>query len=408
MELKKYKELKAKAMQQMGSEVKEIKMTCLEQWLFENGYGNISFASYEDAKKWIEENVTDSKKRRDFYKTEEAVDEVLQGIMKDLEFGSSSKGTKVARKVAHKYIIPAAKVVLSAVILNYLATKGVEIGLRKVSQNLYEKMTSWPNNIKLLDKESLQGIKENLLEFLEAQGKGILEKFTDSIIPFAKKITSAAVGLLEIVGIYGINKKTKYIRKLREVKNKNEDLENENSELKEQIREGNAGEEKNEIKGKREAALKNTGKYQQMQYIVNELKKFFKDGKIDIPDIPVKCVSMEEYGKKLRESLQSQNIPPIKRQEVYAVLDIYKNSIEYMCSELRLGKCGIVKNTMRTIEGKLQQIKSLALDIADGTSYTIKQFVRVALKKGTGKSDVTGARDSQINDRENGNIEEHN
>ena len=68
----KFEELKEKVKNQMRSQVTEVKTATVEQWAKENGFTDVYFNDYEEAKNWVDENVnTNPKLRKDFYKFSE-------------------------------------------------------------------------------------------------------------------------------------------------------------------------------------------------------------------------------------------------------------------------------------------------------------------------------------------------
>ena len=84
-------EKRKKALERMDSQVREVKTVMVECWARENGFSDVYFNSYEEAKQWIEENVnTNWKLRISFYKFEKESSEQLEQLMDDLKKGSSN------------------------------------------------------------------------------------------------------------------------------------------------------------------------------------------------------------------------------------------------------------------------------------------------------------------------------
>ena len=153
MSLDKYSELKEKIVSRMNQQVKDVKTITVEQWAKDHGYGNIYFDSYEDAKKWVDENINSNRaNKKSFYEFESEVDENLEGIMEDLETGSSSKLERTTRTIANKYISPALKTLLKAVGINFVVSQGVGLGLGYVGSKAHEWATNYIDGINILDE----------------------------------------------------------------------------------------------------------------------------------------------------------------------------------------------------------------------------------------------------------------
>lgn len=383
MILDQYNQLREKVINQMQIQVKEVKKTAVEQWAKENGFSQVYFANYEEAINWVEENVNINRKnKKNFNKFEKEIDEILEKLMGDLENGSSSQLEKNIRNISKKYVSPALKVLIKSVAINFLVTQGVGLGLNFVGNEAYDWAISEANKI------GEEGVLEMIRNGVKDSITGMHDVYTNSVVPFAKQVTSSVLGFFQARGLI---RDAKVNNEITNLNDKNENQESKIEDLKAQIVElRQAANEKKLLEGKRERALLNVGKIQQMQYIVTQLQQFFKDEGINIPEIPERCFTMEEYGIFLRESLNNQNVSPEKCKKVYAVLDIYNNNIGKMCRDLRIGQCNVIDRTKETIENGLEYIRKGFLDIKTGVTFSIESVVQNALRKLVTKEEVDG------------------
>ncbi len=392
-----YKELREKVIKQMRTQVEDVKTVTVEQWAKDNGFSDVYFDSYEEAKEWVENNVNSKKNRKkDFYEYEKNVDKELQELADDLENGSSSAFTQKARELSKNVVKPAIRTLGTAAAINFAAAQAVGIGLTKAGAAAHSMATEAINGIGISSKidfglikgpiESAEGVvKEGLTNTVDDAQK----TFNNKVVPIAKKATSAVLGFFQAKGII---KNAKNNAEKNKLKAENEKQSDEISELKAKIEDMSEGKTDSEVAKRRGIALKNVGKIQQMKYIVSQMQDLFKEEGISIPDVPENCTSMEDYGKLLRKSMKNQNVSGDKTDMVYTSMDIYKDNIKKMTKELKLGKTNVVKGTMDNIKDGVDSLKRSTNELGTRATYSIKRIARNAVEKGTSKEDVDKAR----------------
>ena len=152
MSLKKYDELRSKIVTQMEKQVNDVKVITVEQWAKENGFSDVHFSDYDEAQKWIEDNINTKKKlKKKFYDFESEVDDSLECLTEELENGSSSALTKAVRNINQKYISPAVKTLLKSVAINFAISQGVRLGLTFAGAKAHKWATSVVDKINVAE-----------------------------------------------------------------------------------------------------------------------------------------------------------------------------------------------------------------------------------------------------------------
>ena len=431
MGLIEYSELRNKVINQMDGQIKEIKILAVEQWAREKGFNDVIFSNYEMAKEWVEQNINSKKKyKKEFNKFEKELDTELKAIVGDLKNGTRSEFSKKINKISKKYVTPVAKIIIKSIIINFLITQGMGLGLNIASEQLHklaiadvEKIdfTSGIDFSVTMPMGFLQGAADSVTKTLEDQTRnvagsiesgikttltnginGAKEVFQDYVIPFSKAVTSGILGFFQAKGII---RNTQNSVKMEKLENQNEDQTNEIENLRQQIislkQQDKDKEIEKKIAEKREATIKNLGKAQQMNFIVSGLQNIFKDEDVDIPNIPIKCLSMEEYGTFLRDFLKDNEVPSEVQKEVFTAISLYENNIEALCSDLKLGKTGVVEKFKLSIDsiskGMVKKLKGTKEQI----SYNMERLVRNAINRGVNKDEV----DKYVGDLEEKDID---
>ena len=135
MGLESYNELREKVVNQMHDQAMDVKTVMVEQWAKNNGFENVAFNNYDEAKEWVNENINKGlspkkmKQRKNFCNFEAQTNDILNSIMQDLEEGSSSDIMRRIKHISNKYVTPAAKVVLKSVIISQATHLAVSTGL---------------------------------------------------------------------------------------------------------------------------------------------------------------------------------------------------------------------------------------------------------------------------------------
>ena len=380
MSLEKYDILRNKVMNHMDGQVKEIKMLAVEQWARENGFNDVIFSDYESAKIWVEQNINSDKKyKKEFNQFEKELDEEISSIVNDLKMGTKSPFEKKISKISKKYVTPVAKMVIKSIIINFLITQGMGLGLNIASDKIHQAVLQridkidFTSNIDFDIKmpiEFFQGAADKVTNALESQTRnvassmeegiktsltnsanGITNVFQNNIVPFSQKVTSGILGFFQAKGII---KNAKNNIKINNLESQNDEQKDEIESLKQQVADIKQEEENKKIEEKisekREVAISNIGKMQQMNFTVSQLQDIFRDGEINIPDIPPNCLNMEEYGTFLRNYLKEKNISRAEQKEIFTVINLYENNIDSLCKELKLGKTGVIEKFKTSID----------------------------------------------------------
>ena len=129
MGLESYDELREKVVNQMHEKTKELKTIMVVQWAKDNSFGDVAFENYDEAQKWVKENVKGFKAKRSFNNFEAKTNDMLTSLMQDLEAGSSSEIMRMVKHASDKVVIPAAKFALKSIIVSQATHMLVHAGL---------------------------------------------------------------------------------------------------------------------------------------------------------------------------------------------------------------------------------------------------------------------------------------
>ena len=418
MSLEKYDVLKNKVMTHMDGQVKEIKMLAVEQWARENGFKEVIFSDYESARIWVEQNINSDKKyRKEFNKFEKELDEELSSIINDLKMGTKSPFEKKVSKISKKYVTPVAKMVIKSIMVNFLITQGMGLGLNIASNKIHQAALERIDKIDFtsgidfdvnMPAGFFQGAADKVTNALESQTQNVAESienglktsltnsvdgatniFQNDVVPFSQKVTSGILGFFQAKGII---KNAKDNIKINDLENQNDEQKDEIESLKQQVTDIKQKEEnkkiEDKIREKRKLTISNIGKVGQMNFTVSQLQKIFKDEGINIPDIPPDCLDMEEYGTFLRNYLNEKNISKDEQKEIFTVINLYENNIESLCKELKLGKAGVVEKFKKSIDSIPKNILRGAKNFEDKITYNMERLVRNAISHNVSKEDV--------------------
>lgn len=420
MGLIEYSKLRNKVIDQMDEQIKEIKILAVEQWAREKGFNDVIFSNYETAKEWVEQNINSKKAyKKEFNKFEKELDTELISIVEELKNGTRSEFSKKINKISKKYVTPVAKIIIKSIIINFLITQGMGLGLNIASDQLHKWAIA---KVEKIDFTSgidfsvtmptlmgfLQGAADSVTKALEDQTRnvagsiedgiktsltnginGATKVFKDYVIPFSKGVTSGILGFFQAKGII---KNMQNSVKMEKLENQNDEQTNEIENLRQQVislkQKDEATEIEKKIAEKREVTIKNLGRTQQMNFIVSGLQNIFKDEGINIPNIPIKCLNMEEYGTFLRNYLKDNEVPRDVQKEIFAAIGLYENNIETLCKDLKLGKTGVVEKFKLSINSIPKGIIRKFKGAKEQISYNMERLVRNAINRGGNKDDV--------------------
>lgn len=418
MSLEKYDILKNKVMTQMDEQVKEIKMLAVEQWARENGFKDVIFSDYESARIWVEQNINSDKKyRKEFNKFEKELDEELSSIINDFKMGTKDPFEKKISKISKKYVTPVAKMVIKSIMINFLITQGMGLGLNIASNKIHQAALERIDKIDFtsgidfdidMPVGFFQGAADKVTDALESQTQnvagsienglktsltnsvdGATNVFQNDVVPFSQKVTSGILGFFQAKGII---KDAKDTIKINDLENQNDEQKDEIESLKQQVTDIKQKEEskkiEDKIREKRKVAITNIGKVGQMNFTVSQLQKIFKDEGINIPDIPPDCLNMEEYGTFLRNYLNEKEIPKDEQKEIFTVIDLYENNIDSLCKDLKLGKTGIVEKFKTSIDSIPKNILRGIKNSETKVTYNMERLVRNAINHNVSKEEV--------------------
>lgn len=252
--------------------------------------------------------------------------------------------------------------------------------------NLMDDTNDFIENEEQEMKIKVGAIEDRTKTSLKNATESIHGKYDDWMVPITKKFVSVTLGYFQSKGII---KSAGRKMEVSEMKNENADqteqIEFLKAEIAELKRKQLEVEHDSPVKQKRKIALENITKPQQMKFIVQQMQEIFSDKDFCIPEIPIDCISMEEYGEFLRKSLQNQNVEASQTSMVYMALDIYKNNIGRMCRDLKMGKTGVIARTRESIGNISRDTQKLVADIGEGSIFALKEGARTVLKDSSKK-----------------------
>lgn len=408
-----YSEMREKALDRMYSQAEEVKTVMVECWARENGFSDVYFNNYEEAKQWIEENVnTNWKLRISFYKFEKKSSEQLEQLMDDLKKGSSNAIIRNLSKLNEEVGIPILKIILQAVAINFLITLGVGIGLNIANSRAHEWAINQIEGIDLTSSidfqidipigflqdfansasqsienfaiDKISGVEDAVKNFLTSISDGLFSTFKDSTIPSIQHVTTIVVAFLQAKGLLkdakkGIEKRG-LIKENGRLKNENRRLTKEKENLQRQLESefyknmelSSSNENQYKIEDKNARPIKSMEQLHQMEYIVSEMQSFFAEKGIKIPEIAGKCNSIIDYGKSLRETMIKEKYPKEVQDEIMAYLQFYSNNIGKINKELQMGKPYIFTGIRDNIEYGI----SRTAKGAENMVYTMIAYVK--------------------------------